>query len=383
VNRSGLVLAAALAGAAGCGDRREPAPALRLLHTFGPRETVALGEMLADGPRFEGRLVPFARGQQVIDEVLAAGGDACPDLIRIDATWLPGLVARGALAAPPAAIAGAEADWLPEARELATAAGALWAVPQTVDGLVALVHGDALPPVADLEAWIAAATARRGGEATWAIGLRVDGYWLVPFLRARGTDLVPDGASGEHAAAAEAALARFAALFGTAAAPAPAAGTEARDEARRFDRGEVSVLVTGPWAVPDLERPETIAASPVPGAPRGGQLLVVPACARRQEDAWALAAALTSVEVQRELAARFAMMPTREAAMAAAPALVRGLRDALAGARPLPQRAVTPLLFDDLTPAVAAVVAGDATAAEAIAGVRRAWERIEKEEAAP
>ena len=37
---------------------------------------------------------------------------------------------------------------------------------------------------------------------------------------------------------------------------------------------------------------------------------------------------------------------------------------------------LTPLLFDDLNPALAAVVAGDATADEAIEGVRRGWRRL-------
>jgi hypothetical protein len=37
---------------------------------------------------------------------------------------------------------------------------------------------------------------------------------------------------------------------------------------------------------------------------------------------------------------------------------------------------VTPLLFDDLNPALAAVVARDATADEAIEGVRRGWARL-------
>jgi len=359
---------------AACGtSAAPPPPGVRLLHTFGPAETEAIGALLeARGPRFEGRLVPFARGQQVIEEVLAADRE-CPDLMRIDATWLPGLVARGALVAPPESLASI--DWLPEARDLATIDGTLRAVPQTVDGLVALVHGGALPEVADLDAWIAAATARRG-TARWAIGLRVDGYWFVPFLRAQGTELSAPGAPGLAAPAAERALARFAALFGDVVAPAPPAGTEARDEARRFDRGEIGALVTGPWAVPDLALPATIVASPIPGAPRGGQLLVVPTCAARPAEGWALAAALTSVDVQIELAKRFATMPTREAAMARVPALVRSIHDALAGARPLPRAPTTPLLFDDLTPAVAAVVSGDATPEEALAGVRRAWARI-------
>src|SRR5687767_9923263 len=91
----------------GCADPSPPAPApaIRMLHTFGAAETEAIGELLAArGLVIESRVVPFARGQQVIQEVLASAD--CPDLIRIDATWLPGLAARGALAPPPSALAG-------------------------------------------------------------------------------------------------------------------------------------------------------------------------------------------------------------------------------------------------------------------------------------
>jgi hypothetical protein len=69
-------------------------------------------------------------------------------------------------------------------------------------------------------------------------------------------------------------------------------------------------------------------------------------------------------------------VPSRAGALAHATPLVRSIHAALAGARPLPRVPTTPLLFDDLTPAVEAVVAGDATPAEALAGVRRAWARI-------
>ena len=65
------------------------------------------------------------------------------------------------------------------------------------------------------------------------------------------------------------------------------------------------------------------------------------------------------------------------AALAAAAPVVRAVHDALVTARPLPRERDTPLLFDDLSPAVAAVVAGDATAAEALAGVLGGWTRIE------
>src|SRR6185312_15283817 len=109
---------------------------------------------------------------------------------------------------------------------------------------------------------------------------------------------------------------------------------------------------------------------------RGGQLLVVPKCARDPAAGWKLAGLLTSVEVSKRFADAFATVPTRKAALAAAPQLVQQIYAALQTAQPLPRDPITPLLFDDLNPALAAVVARDATAEEAIEGVRRGWERL-------
>ena len=69
-------------------------------------------------------------------------------------------------------------------------------------------------------------------------------------------------------------------------------------------------------------------------------------------------------------------MPTRTSSLAVAPPLVHAIHAALATAEPLPRSSLTPQLFDDLNPALAAVVTGEATAAEAIEGVRRGWRRL-------
>ena len=66
------------------------------------------------------------------------------------------------------------------------------------------------------------------------------------------------------------------------------------------------------------------------------------------------------------------------AALDAAPPLVHAIYAALETAQPLAASPITPLLFDDLHPAIAAVIAGDATAEEAIAGARRGWKRLLK-----
>jgi ABC-type glycerol-3-phosphate transport system substrate-binding protein len=377
-----LLLVLAIA-ACGGGRGAPPARGIRLLHTFGARESELLGGALASWPvPVSTSLVPFARGQTVIGALLRAGTD-CPDLIRVDATWLPGLVRASLVApAPPEA---AQRDWLPEARELASVDGSMYGVPQTVDGLVVVLGpaaaGLRAPPPSTIDELVRAGHDAQAAGAKWGLGLRVDGYWVVPFLRAAGAD-VADGSTGtlgiDHENAAGA-VARFASLFGSIAAPAPAPGQEATDEARRFQAGEIAMLVTGPWALADAGAPietSVLRVWPMPEAPRGGQLFVVPRCAADPAGAWQLALHLTDPDVQLAWARAIGTVPTTQAAMASAPRVVREAYAALRGARPLPRDPATALLFDDLTPAVAAVVAGDATADEAMAGVARAWKRL-------
>ncbi len=193
-----------------------PAPtrAVRFVHTFSPAETAALDELLTTTHRsVEATLLPFARGEAVLGQAMRRADD-CPDLARIDATWLPALAGAGLLAPPPAELAAR--DWLPEARELASHGGALFAVPMSTDGLV-LLHRDPPPPPwppwppGDLDALVAAGRALTA-PGRWGLGLRVDGYWLVPFLRGRGAD-VADGTRltlGVDGPAAEAALTELA-----------------------------------------------------------------------------------------------------------------------------------------------------------------------------
>jgi ABC-type glycerol-3-phosphate transport system substrate-binding protein len=374
----------------GCGNHAAaPAPAIRFLHTFSPDETELFNAiMIEQGVAVEAKLAPFARGQQVIGEMLSAGTN-CPDLIRIDATWLPGLAPQ--LDAVPERLQ--HLDWLPEAEGDRTRS-----IPETIDGLV-VVRDAAAPAPADatIGALVAAARAAKHEERKYPLGLRVDGYWFVPWLRAHGGGLEPHsaaaapgiadgpkdragegdiGAPGDPAAID--ALADFAHLFGDVAAEPPPSGNEAPEELRRWTSHDVAYWVTGPWQIGALRDRERLAISELANAPRGGQLLVVPKCAKDPAAGWRLAEVLTSVPVAKRFADAFATVPSTERALAVAPPLVASIYHALVGARSLPNSALTPLLFDDLNPAIAAAVAGDATPAEAIEGVRRGWQRLQE-----
>jgi ABC-type glycerol-3-phosphate transport system substrate-binding protein len=366
-----MARALVLIAIAACGgEPAAPAP-IRFLHTFDAKETELFNSTMAERRlAVESSLVPFARGQQVISEILRAGKD-CPDLIRIDATWLPELAAAHLVVAPPPALA--QLDWTPEATALAQVDGAWWGVPETVDGLVvardASLPAPASPSLDDL---VAAAAAAKQHPS---LGVRVDGYWLVPWLRAEGVELAPGPAiAGDGAMRA---LGKFAALFPVLVAPPPAAGSEAPEELRRWGDGELAYWVTGPWQLGALHDRERVAVSPLAHAPRGGQLLVVPACAARPEAGWRLATELTSVTIELIFADAFATVPSRRSALESSAPLVRAEADALRTAEILPRSPVTPQLFDDLNPALAAVVHRDATPAEAALGIARGWHRLE------
>lgn len=402
VRRAAEILVLTLSCACGAGPVVSGEP-LVLWHTFGPEETAALNEALeavrrSDRLAVTATVLPFGRAQNRLFWTLGQGGDDCPDLARIDATWLPGLAAAGLLA--PLADEALLEGVTPEAAELARWDGRAWGVPQALDGL-ALIYDprqvDAATaggwPPADLEGLERAARAfTRPGRH--GLSVRADGYWFVAWLRAAGGDVVDPatGALGVDRPEAREALRRYAALVAPGGpAPAPeSAGDEAAREAQRFAAGELAVVVGGPWTVAALERaarergvalelevaPYPRAPDGRPAAPRGAQLYVVPRCARRPAEAWRLAARLTAGELQADWSRRLGIVPTRRAALDQASPVARGFAAALAVTRPLPRDPLTPQLFDDLTPAVQAVVAGDATADEALDGVARGWRRL-------
>src|SRR5690606_7625565 len=230
-------------------------------------------------------LLPFSRAQHIVRGALVAG-EECPDLVRIDATWLPALVAADRLAPVPEA--RVPRGLLPEAAELATAGGVLYGLPQALDGLVLLARRGAERAPWPPPSWEAVAVSVREAEPA-GLGLRVAGYWFVPFLRAAGGSL-PDPASGRVGAdepAGERALAGFASLFGAGGVAPDVSGDrdQAREIQRRFVAGALAAGIEGPWAVSALSggEPERLSAAPLtpgpggqPTAPRGGAVLVVP-----------------------------------------------------------------------------------------------------------
>jgi ABC-type glycerol-3-phosphate transport system substrate-binding protein len=323
-------------------------------------------------------ILPFARATSRFRS--AIGDGQCPDLLRIDATRIPGLVQSNTIREVPVEIWSSR-RWLPETESMVSFEGKRYALPQSLDGL-ALVRrrGSAEPwPPLSVDSWLGAL---HEAPKRPSIGILLDGYWFVAFLRASGASL-PDerGLPAADSPEAQLALTSFAQLFRSGVAMdllderAPS-----RAMVKAFRRGELDQVLTGPWDLAELADGNLdeleVAAFPGGSAPRGGQVLVVPQCAHDAAGAWALAGALTEAPLQLEWAQRLSTIPVTKEGLQGAGRLVEEFYQALQESRPLPRHSRVPELFDDLTPAVVAVVSGDASAAEALAGVARSWNRM-------
>jgi len=363
----------------GCGEpqKTEQTP-LQFWHTFNEEESAELQAWLSKNePRsVVTTILPFAVANIRVRSAIAEG--ACPDLLRIDSTRIPGLVESDLIDEVPGAISSAR-NWLPEARDLVRYRDGIYGLPQSIDGL-ALVRKRGRNigwPILSLEE-----LEKLSADAGPRLGMLIDGYWVLGFLRAEGGELPNEGGEPSiNSPKAIRALERFASLFQRGVAmDLLDERSPSRAIIRAFRNDEIDVAFTGPWDLRNLANgnPATLEVSAFPGAhaPRGGQVLVVPRCSAHRERAWALALALSAPALQAEWATKLGSIPVTAEGLADAGPLANAFYKALAGTKPIPRHARAPELFDDLSPAVQAVVGRDATAEEALAGVDRSWRRV-------
>jgi arabinogalactan oligomer/maltooligosaccharide transport system substrate-binding protein len=231
----------------------------------------------------------------------------------------------------------------------------------------------------------------------WGFFVRADGYWFLPFLWAHGGRLLDPRRREVYVnqRRAVAALAYYRDLIHEhhVAPPRPSPSNDYEEQMRMFGAGEVAMIVNGPWATSDLlgrpafEKPERLGVAPFPRgdsvrnpAPLSGHGFVVSRCAKDPAAAWRLARALSDRAAQIAFAQANSLIPTLRKAYedprVEASSFVVSFREALARARPRPRHPAVARIFDDFTPAVQAVLLGDATPQEALDGVARAWRRL-------
>lgn len=416
-----LLLGCAGPGCTRCDESRpaaQPRLEINLWHTFNPEETATLNKHLerlrARHPnwRIHPTVIPFARAQNKFRQGAQRCGKGSPHVFRAELPWVAELAQKG-LILPVPAVAPAESSYLPEARRAARYRGRRWILPANLDCL-ALFYNRALlqRPPADLAGLVAAARRQTvdaaGRDATnpafdptrttrWGFYVRADAYWFLPFLWAMGGELL-DPAQPEvliDRPEAVRALAFYRDLIRQRVAPPrPSPSNDYEEQLQLFGSGKLAMMVNGPWVTRALlglpafkghadrlgVAPFPVGPSRGPAAPLSGHGWVVSRCAPDPAAAWTLAVGLSDLEAQVTFAVENSLLPSL-AAVYADPRVkpnrfVTGFRAALARARPRPQHPVIARIFDDFNPAVQAVLLGDATPEEALAGVARAWRRL-------
>jgi ABC-type glycerol-3-phosphate transport system substrate-binding protein len=357
-------------------DSSQPASQLRFLHTFTSQQAQHVAALLSrQFADIDIVAVPFARARQVLRANIAAK-QHCPDVARIDATWLPELVADQMVTPVPSTILDRDVEQ--NVALLTVVNGQAWAVPHSIDGLVIVRQPELPAPDTTSLARLTASISEFAATMKWPLQLRADGYWAVPWLRADAELLLSNTTLSSTELATKQlqvgnALGTFSSLFGAMAAPSVDDDNQSRAEITRFADRNVGYWIAGSWQLRELPATTRFEISPLINAPLGAQLLVVPSCSTQPELAWKLVQALTDSRMSQALGSADGLLSANAANDVASNPTLSKLRAALSTATPLPSSAATPRLFDDLTPAIRAIIDDDASADDAAAGLIRSW----------
>ncbi len=272
---------------AGCA-RRGDAETVVELWAMG-REGEVVAELV---PAFERRTpgvhvrvqqIPWSAAHEKL--LTAYVGDAMPDVMQLGNTWLPELVALGAVAALDARIGASAtvrlASYPSGIVDPNVVDGATYAIPWYVDTRVLFYRADLLraaghpEPPATWDDWLAtlADVKARAGAGRYAILLPMD-EWQLPVILAlqRGATLLRDGDRWGNFASAPVhdALAFYLGLFDRELAPR-AGAAQVANVYQDFAQGYFALYVTGPWNLGEFARrlpPELAnawATAPLPG----------------------------------------------------------------------------------------------------------------------
>ena len=242
-------------------------------------------------------------------------GGAMPDVFQAGNTWLPELVALGALEPLDERLARsasvARGDYFPGILDTNVIDGVTWGLPWYVDTRVLFYRTDLLAeagypePPRTWTAWTDAMTRvkERGGAERYAILLPLR-EWQPPVILAlqRGGSLLRDGDryGNFESGPVRAAFDFYVDLFRRGLAPR-AGDTAVTNVYQDFARGYFSLYVSGPWNIgefvhrlPDLAGRWTTAPLPAPDdrypgvSLAGGASLAIARGSGRKEAAWQL-----------------------------------------------------------------------------------------------
>jgi multiple sugar transport system substrate-binding protein len=246
------------------------------------RELLPEFERRHPGVRVRVQQIPWSAAHEKL--LTAYVGESLPDVVQLGNTWIPELVALGALAPLDARIERAglpRGDFFAGVMDAAVVDGATWALPWYADTRLLFYRTDlfaaagvAAPPRTWSELRAALAQVRaHGGADRHAILLPLTEWEpLVIFALQRGATLLRDGDRyGDFASPAfRGAFDFYLSLFADGLAPARGAADLANLQ-QDFAAGWLASYVSGPWQLGELRRrlPASFeaqwAAAPMPG----------------------------------------------------------------------------------------------------------------------
>jgi multiple sugar transport system substrate-binding protein len=278
------------------------------------------------GVRVEVQQIPWSAAHEKL--LTAYVGGSMPDVFQVGITWVPELVAIGALEALDER-AGRSSDvrlddYFPGVADANRIDGTLYAVPWYVDTRVLFYRSDLLrhaghpEPPRTWEEWIEAMTRVRAssGEGRYAVLLPVR-EWETPVILALqlGAELLRDGDRYGNFRGAEfrRAFEFYLDLFRRGLA-AGVGETQVTNVYQDFAAGFFAFYITGPWNLgefatrlpPDLRDAWSTAPLPAPGAHypgvslAGGASLAISRDSPRKEAAWRLVEYLSGPRRQLE-----------------------------------------------------------------------------------
>jgi multiple sugar transport system substrate-binding protein len=209
--------------------------------------------------------VPWSAAHEKL--LTAFVGDAMPDVFQLGNTWLPELVALGAVDRVDTWAGAAAidlADYFPGILDTNRIDGALWALPWYVDTRLLFYRTDILADVgfnAPPRTWSAALemmqrVKARGGGDKYSIFLPLH-EWQTPVILAlqRGAELLRDNDQygNFQSPPFRAAFTFYLDLFRRALTP-PAGDAQVANVYSDFAAGYFAFYITGPWNIGELEQ---------------------------------------------------------------------------------------------------------------------------------
>ncbi len=336
----GAAGATAVLGSAGCGRAQDNAVRFWAMGREGEVVTELLQGFYKEQPDVQVRVdqLPWSAAHEKL--LTAFAGDATPDLAQLGNTWLPELVALGALEPLDALAKGPQgvdqSDYFAGIWDTNVVAGQLYGLPWYVDTRVLFYRRDLLsqagfetPPRTWAE-WLQMqhAIKRVVGPDKYATLLPLNEYDpLVALSLQQSEPLLREGGRYGNFRSADfgRTLDFYLSMYKQKLAP-PASSNEVANVWNEFARGYFSFYITGPWNIGEFKRrlpaelQQSWMTAPMPGpngpgaSTAGGSSLAVFARSPRKAAAWKVVEYLSRPAVQQQFHAMTGNLPPRRSA---------------------------------------------------------------------